>query len=235
MGIGDGIMATGDAKEVNIATGRKVIFGNGQKRFYDNDAFKDNPRIAGEKEDGVWIPNYPGSRPYIFGEKNGRMIFNDEFTPKVGEFFGIGKSDRLAGKILVETRTKKEFVHTVNKAWPYWDELLASGLPIVRVQQIETARFRDVLPILKGCSLFVGTDGALHHAAAALGIPAVVIWTGYSSPRHLGYRSQVNIHDGSEPCGTFSKVCPHCLKKAKSIDPDYVIDVVKSEYERVNK
>lgn len=232
IGIGDWILASGEAKEVNIATGKKVIFGNGKKRFYDKNIFKDNPRIAGKDEDGVWIPDYPGSRPYIRTEKNGRMIFDDAYRPKVGELFGIRKSEKLSGKILVETRTKKEFVHTVNKAYPYWDALISTGLPIVKVQQVETARFRDALSLLAGASLFVGTDGALHHAAAALGVPAVVIWTGYSSPRHLGYETQVNIHDGSEPCGTFSKVCQHCLRKAKSIDPDYVNAVVRSEFEK---
>ncbi len=66
---------------------------------------------------------------------------------------------------------------------------------------IETKTFREALAILNKASVFVGTDGGLHHAAAALGIPSVVIWTGFSSPRHLGYDTHRNIHDGSEPCG----------------------------------
>lgn len=229
MGLGDSLMSSGTARAINIKTGKKVIFGDGRRRFFDKEIFKDNPRIANEKEDGFWVPDYPGSRPYIKSEKNGRMIFDDSFRPEVGELFGIKKSDRLKGKILVETRVKKEFVHTVNKAYPYWDQL-PTDLPIVKVSQVETQRFRDVLSLLSGVTLFVGTDGALHHACAALNIPAVVIWTGYSSPRHLGYESQVNIHDGSEPCGTFSKVCKHCLKKAKSIDPEYVNKVIRSEF-----
>lgn len=233
MGFGDSLMASGQAKLANIQTGKKVIFGDGKRRFFDEVIFKDNPRLAVEGQDGVWVHNYPGFRPYIKAEKNGRMIFMDSFRPEVGELFGLKTSDVAKGKILVETRTKKEFTHTVNKAFPYWDEVLKTDLPFIKVEDIQTEDFRDALEILKGAALFVGTDGALHHAAAALNVPAVVIWGGYSSPRHLGYESQVNIHDGSEPCGTYSKVCPHCLKKAKQIDVDLVIKTIQSEYARL--
>ena len=159
------------------------------------------------------------------------MIFNDGFKVSPGELY-VEKSDQLKGKILVETRVNERYIHTKNKAWPYWEELLKKDLPFVTVESLKTETFRDALSILKGCSLFVGTDGALHHAAAALGVPAVVIWTGYTSPRHLGYDAQVNIHDGSEPCGFHKGLCPHCEKKAKAIDPEYVFKVVNSEYAR---
>jgi len=234
MGLGDWILASGEAKELNIQTGKKVIFGDGKKRFFEPEILKDNPRVAGVDEDGVWLPNFPGHRPYISQVKNGRLYFNDDYRPFIGELFGIKKSDRLKGKILVETRTKKDpnMPFTVNKSYPYWDDLLSRGLPIVKVQQIETARFRDALQFLAGASLLVTTDGALHHAAAAIGVPAVVIWGGYSSPRHLGYETQVNIHDGSEPCGTYARKCPHCEKKAKAIDPEMVYRIVKTEFEK---
>lgn len=232
MGLGDWILATGEAKQLNIETGKKVIFGDGKRRFFEPEVLKDNPRVAAEDEDGVWLPDFPGCRPYIKKMQNGRMFFDDRYKAMEGEFFGLKTSSKLNGKILVETRTKKDpmMPFTLNKAYPYWDQLLATDLPIVRVAQIETARFRDVLSHLAGASLFVGTDGALHHAAAALGVPAVVIWTGYSSPRHLGYDTQVNIHDGSEPCGTYSKECPHCIKKAKAIDPEIVERIVRAEF-----
>lgn len=179
--------------------------------------------------------NYPGRRPYIKSEKNGRMIFMDSFRPEPGELFGLKKSDVAKGKILVETRTKKDFTHTVNKSFRYWDVLLKTDLPFIKVEDVETKDFRDALEILNGATLFVGTDGALHHAAAALNVPAVVIWSGYSSPRHLGYERQVNIHDGSEPCGTYARVCPHCKKKGEQIDVDLVIKTVKSEYARSSR
>ena len=96
--------------------------------------------------------------------------------------------------------------------------------PITR--RIKTQNFREALLILSQAKMFIGTDGGLHHAAAALGIPAVVIWTGFSSPEHLGYDSHINIHNGEKPCGTYSGICPHCVKIAKSISVERVLNAV---------
>lgn len=234
MGLGDWVMASADVREANESTGQKVYLGDGKNAYYEAQIFDGNPRMARDGEPGVWVENYPGKRPYIKASKNGRLYFNDNFRPKPGELF-VDASEKLKGKILVETRVNPRFIHTQNKAWPYWDELLKQDLPFITVESVKTESFRDALSLLKGASLFVGTDGALHHAAAALGVQAVVIWTGYSSPAHLGYDSQVNIHDGSEPCGSHKGVCPHCLKKAKAISPEYVYKVVKSEYARSSR
>ena len=99
----------------------------------------------------------------------------------------------------------------------------------------ETNTFREALQVLSKAKLFVGTDGGLHHAAAALGIPSVVIWTGFTSPRHLGYDTHRNIHDGSEPCGTYDSVCQHCLLKSKAITVEQVLDAVNTEWHRTQR
>lgn len=221
MGIGDSILSTGVAKRIHKETGQKVRFGNGKETYYDDEIFTGNPKIS--RTEGIWVADYPGVRPYILGMKGARIIYNDDYRATPGELFGV---ERTAGDyILVETNTKLDYPAGKNKAWPYWDELLKADLPW-RVNDKQPT-FRDALRVLAGCKLYVGTDGALHHAAAALGIPSVVIWTGYSSPRHLGYASQVNIHDGSEPCGTFHKECPHCRKKAEAISPEQVLSAVE--------
>lgn len=56
------------------------------------------------------------------------------------------------------------------------------------VELIETRTFRQACAVLKRAAWFSGTDGGLHHAAAALGVPGTVIWGGYSHPDILGYR-----------------------------------------------
>ena len=83
--------------------------------------------------------------------------------------------------------------------------------------------------MLKEAKLFVGTDGGLHHAAAALGIPSVVIWSGFTSPKHLGYDFHTNIHDGSKPCGKFKEICKHCEEKRKAISVDTVYEAIRKE------
>ena len=57
---------------------------------------------------------------------------------------------------------------------------------------------RGVIALLKHSRGFIGIDSFLHHGAAALGVPGVVVWGG-TSPDKLGYTEHVNLT---------RKVCP---------------------------
>jgi hypothetical protein len=250
MGLGDWLMASGDAKEANERTGKKVKLGDGSRMFTDIQVFSNNPRMALKLDtDVVWVNNYPGSRPYLKGTNKGKLLFNDDYKPKVGEIYFSHEEqkdiDKIEGDyIVVEPNVKKIYAHTVNKAWHGWEQLFKHDLPWLQLGDVsvnrytnwkETATFRDALKVLSKAKLFVGTDGGLHHAAAALGIPSVVIWTGFTSPRHLGYDTHRNIHDGSEPCGTYDSVCQHCLLKSKAISVEQVLDAVNTEWHRTQR
>jgi hypothetical protein len=250
MGLGDWLMASGDAKEANERTGKKVKLGDGVRMSWDGQVFANNPRMASNSDtDVVWVKNYQGHRPYLKGTKNGHMLFNDDYKPRVGEVYfnqlekkNIDKIDK--DYIVVEPNVKRVYAHTVNKAWHGWEELFKHDLPWLQLGDVtvkrytkwkETATFREALQVLSKAKLFVGTDGGLHHAAAALGIPSVVIWTGFTSPRHLGYDTHRNIHDNSEPCGTYDSVCQHCLLKSKAITVEQVLDAVNTEWHRTQR
>jgi hypothetical protein len=250
MGLGDWLMASGDAKEANERTGKKVKLGDGVRMSWDGQVFANNPRMASNSDtDVVWVKNYQGHRPYLKGSKDGRLLFNDDYKPRVGEVYfnqlekkNIDKIDK--DYIVVEPNIKRLYAHTVNKAWHGWEQLFKHDLPWLQLGDIsvkrytkwkETTTFRDALKVLSKAKLFVGTDGGLHHAAAALGIPSVVIWTGFTSPRHLGYDTHRNIHDGSEPCGTYDSVCQHCLLKSKAITVEQVLDAVNTEWHRTQR
>jgi len=250
MGLGDWIMASGDAKEANEKTKKKVKLGDGVRMSWDGQVFANNPRMASNSDtDVVWVKNYQGHRPYLKGTKNGRLLFNDDYKPIVGEIYFSPEEQEVIDKIrgnyiIVEPNVKKVYAHTVNKAWHGWEELFKHDLPWIQLGNyttekkttwLETPNFRDALVILSKAKLFVGTDGGLHHAAAALGIPSVVIWTGFTSPRHLGYDTHRNIHDGSEPCGTYDSVCQHCLLKSKAITVEQVLDAVNTEWHRTQR
>jgi hypothetical protein len=250
MGLGDWLMASGDAKEANERTGKKVKLGDGVRMSWDGQVFANNPRMASNSDtDIVWVKNYQGHRPYLKGTKNGRLLFNDDYKPRVGEVYfnqlekkNIDKIDK--DYIVVEPNVKRVYAHTVNKAWHGWEELFKHDLPWLQLGDVtvkrytkwkETNTFREALQVLSKAKLFIGTDGGLHHAAAALGIPSVVIWTGFTSPRHLGYDTHTNIHDGSEPCGTYDGVCQHCLLKSKAITVEQVLDAVNTEWHRTQR
>jgi hypothetical protein len=217
---------------------------------WDGQVFANNPRMASNSDtDVVWVKNYQGHRPYLKGTKNGRLLFNDDYKPRVGEVYfsqlekkNIDKIDK--DYIVVEPNVKRVYAHTVNKAWHDWEELFKHDLPWLQLGDVtvkrytkwkETTTFREALQVLSKAKLFVGTDGGLHHAAAALGIPSVVIWTGFTSPRHLGYDTHRNIHDGSEPCGTYDSVCQHCLLKSKAITVEQVLNAVNTEWHRTQR
>ena len=250
MGLGDWIMASGDAKEANERTKKKVKLGDGVRMSWDGQVFANNPRMASNSDtDVVWVKNYQGHRPYLKGTKNGRLLFNDDYKTRAGEIYfnqlekkNINKIDK--DYIVVEPNVKRVYAHTVNKAWHGWEELFKHDLPWLQLGDVtvkrytkwkETNTFREALAILSKAKLFVGTDGGLHHAAAALGIPSVVIWTGFTSPRHLGYDTHRNIHDGSEPCGTYDSVCQHCILKSKAISVEQVLDAVNTEWHRTQR
>lgn len=242
MGYGDWIMASADVKRVNEETGKKVYLGDGKQYHIDDSVLIHNPRLAKEGDTNiVWVDNYPAKRPYMLGTKDKHIIFNNNYSPQAGEIYftdaEIEWADKHAPKdfILVEPNVKAKFIHTVNKSWPYFEQLKGKGLPLVQVGGkdtkpifgfVQTDSFRQAMLILSKAKLFVGTDGGLHHAAAALGIPAVVIWTGFTSPKHLGYKEHINLHDGSEPCGYFGGVCEHCAEKAKNITAERVLDAI---------
>ena len=94
------------------------------------------------------------------------------------------------------------------------------------VVHIETPTFLDACRVLSGAAALVSTDGGLHHAAAALGIPAVVIFGGISSPANLGYDMHVNLFEpmgGESPCGQWVE-CEHCQRAMAAIKSDVIAE-----------
>ena len=212
----------------------------------------------------ICIENYPGRRPYIDYENSTyqRLAFRPLFRATPGHLFltrGEIKEAKAAlgdwvGKeafVLVEPHVKATF-SARNKDWGFarWcetmeilkgrprlvqvgaDPTINSALPYV--QYVRTPTFRHALAVLYLSSLFVGTDGGLHHAAAAMGKRALVLWTGYSSPTILGYDTHINI-DGGASAGVFPlgcgsrEVCTHCGAGKERIKPEQIAHIIKGQ------
>lgn len=151
-------------------------------------------------------------------------------TPNtVGEFYLTSQEEQQAEKLLrssglghfvaIDSDTKEEWFGRL-RTWPFerW-QLFANqwraampGLPLVQVGVEKSKRLSGVVDlcgktslreaawILKRSCLFVGSDGALMHAAAALGVRSLILWSGVNLPGFLGYPEQQRVLFANAPC-----------------------------------
>lgn len=245
MGLGDWIMATSQVRSMNEQTGKRVVVVDRMGRPRWSEAFENNPRIACEYDHKttVRLMNAGGARPYI-RQKTPTHWMWQRWDIKPGELY-LDKHEHAfgeayAGGILIEPNTK---VLDGNKAWPFarWQELVSRaphhkwiqvGAPGSRVLSgvtfVETPSVRKAFGVLSASRVFVGCEGALHHAAAALDVPAVVLWSEFISPLFTGYASQRNIRKAQRVCG--SRVpCASCRASMEAITVDEVLSALEEE------
>lgn len=241
MGWGDDVLTTGIVKRAYARHGVPVCVGDGKVRW--SVIFDGNPKIAKVPgKESLWVRSFEGRRPYIDYAKSdsSHYAWVRHFRAEPGELYlsveEIAPYRRYGGYVYIEPNCKGEI--TENKDWGFekW-QAVVEGLPEIRfvqgpgkrlkgVEQVETPSFRHACGLLSACAFFVGTDGGLHHAAAALGKPAVVVWGGYASPENLGYSSQVNLCETKRWCGE-RKSCDHCRKALDAVKVERVIAEVK--------
>ena len=110
-----------------------------------------------------------------------------------------------------------------------WMQINPEGSRLLRkVRHEPAATFAVACEILSGASLYLGPEGGLYHAAAALGIPAVAIFGGYI-PLSQGYDDMTNFYedmDGDSPCGQ-RVPCAHCQKAMELITVERVVEAVE--------
>ncbi len=244
MGLGDWILATAEARQHNEETGLKVVFVDYRDdRPFRSEVFDNNPRIEQHPQHGrqyvVLRTNGGGRRPYHTGYDGERFYWNMDFKATPGELF-LSRDEKNRGEecVLIEPHVKS-FTMSRNKAWHKWQELVDS-LPLNWVQlgppeanalrgvrRVITKKFRDTLGWIEKASLVVTADGALQHAAAALGTPAVVLWGHLVPPSVLGYDSHTNICHATEWCG-LNAPCPKCREAMDAISVQEVKAAIES-------
>lgn len=246
MGIGDEIMVTGHVRQLYAQDPRKVKLDYG-KRIW-NEVFDHNPKIALPEEPGnfqVYHARVFGLRPYASAKSASRWTWRFDYKPPVGEIFfdrfELGWAERLEPNVVIEPNQKNSASPNKDWGWERWTELVRlAGLAGIRMTQLgpvgikrvsgaeflETPSFRKAAAALARARAAVLTEGALHHAAAAVGVRAVVIYGGYISPAQTGYESHVNLFTGGEPCG-WRIPCEHCSKSMAQIAPEQVLEHLK--------
>lgn len=219
MGIGDEVMALGEAQALHEWTGHPVVIldRHGKPRW--SPVWDGCPEVAKKLTSKTsMIVNAGHCRPYIDYQAStpDRWRFLP-YTPRPARLFlgvGVGRADGCDDTIILNPTLKANAPPA--KRWPLekWQLLadtLSSDFDVVqfdhgvdararldRVRTIKTPTFRDAWRHVMQSRVVVTHEGALHHAAAALARPAVVIFGGYISPDTTGYDSHVNLFSGDD-------------------------------------
>lgn len=245
MGIGDDIIATSMARG-SADRGELAAFGDGTRIIWGPHSemvFKNNPNIAKPGQERLanlkWHHYYKGHRIYNKAGV-GRWLWNYDFSVSPGELFLSNLHPRDDKLIIVEPNLPNKPC-SPNKDWSVskWakltEELIHRGW---RVRQFDyggphrvapwlsTPSFRHAADFLKSARLAILPEGGLHHAAAAVGTPAIVLFGGFVPPRVLGYDSHANLTGGAEACGSF-RSCSHCAGAMAKITVDQVLHEVE--------
>lgn len=240
-------MLSGEARRAQERDPRKVrITFNGQAfewRKEQHAAWDGNPRIAqpddlGDFQDLAGRVN--GLRPYAARKTRERWVWR-EYAPPPGEIYFTSEErdfgSRYAGRVILEPHIKRGASPNKEWGWVRWNKLAwLLGRRRVRVTQlgphgtplldgadfVATADFRSAAAVLAHARAAVVPEGGLHHACAALGVPAVVLYGGFISPAVTGYESQVSLFTGDGlGCG-MRLACGHCRSAMAQIAPETV-------------
>jgi len=175
---------------------------------------------------------YPG-RPFTTKVLVSRLPWRfTDWRVEPGEIYAR-RAPRRGDVVVVEPHLKSGASPNKQWGWARWQDLVSRmdvawvqlGPPGTRllngVRHVPTATFLEACSVMSGARAAVLPEGGLHHAAAALGVRAVVIFGGRSSPANLGYDGHVNLFDpsnGESPCGQ-SAACAHCARAMARIAP----------------
>jgi hypothetical protein len=252
LGYGDEVMGSGMARGA-AARGRRVAFGDGKRIIWGPhcaEVYKNNPNVAppgaDRDQDLEWKRYYSGNRGYVRGG-GGKFIFNPDFRAPRGEFFfdeaEISAAGMHDGGFVVVDAYLPSKPAAANKKWGHYErvaEALAVKGEEIRqfrrpgqivghlpgVKAIDTPTFRAAAAILARAALYIGPEGGLHHAAAAVNTPAVVLFGGFIDPKTTGYEGHVNIFTGGTACGSL-RPCQHCADAMAAIAPATVIEAAE--------
>lgn len=235
MGAGDWLMAAGEARALHEVTGKAVAIVDQRGRAQWVDLWNGIPYILPRVVPGcATVLNTSGMRPYIAMKTTGRWRWKP-YQPKPAEVrFTVDEqmlAAQQAGRVMIEPNVKN-IGHT-NKAW-LWDrwQALVDSMPDTQfvqclpvgarvlagdnVHHVQTLSFRDAMAVLSRSVALVTTEGGLMHAAAAVGTPAVVLWSEFISPDVTGYKMHTNLRHAGNPCGMRLN-CPSCRRSMAAI------------------
>lgn len=251
-GLARGAQARG--KRIAFGAGKQITWGPWSAEVFRNNP-NIAPPGAEHDADIEWIHYCKGHRQYnTFDSANQKWIWHYENWKAIpGEMFFDYKEQDFAdsikpGFILFEPTLPMWKGMSVNKDWGFArfqevaDRLIADGQRVAQfrhkksekdcflkgVEFIDSPDYRSGLAALQRAKLYVGVEGGLHHGAAAVNVPGVVIFGGFVSPQSTGYDIHTNLFIGGEACGKVTP-CDHCRKALDAISVDDVYGAAKGQ------
>jgi hypothetical protein len=238
-------MLSGIAKRTNAMTNQRVCPVDAKWEPYWDTLWDGLPFMQKQMTlDCAVLRNGPSVRHYYSGMKDNRILWRKwdiapgeiRLTDEEREW--AANETRLFGErfIVTESRHKEKGGGGANKQWPHWQEFfdrrIEIGVPhrVLFYEMREAPTFRHACAILERSIGYVGHEGGLHHAAAALGKRAVVVFGGYISPDVTGYANHKNLYVAADKyplgCGTVTP-CDHCRAAMEVISVEQVVEAVR--------
>jgi len=236
MGWGDTLMSMGQARALHKSNRLPVLIVGRDGRPIQSDLFRGVPYIIGRPagRQHTRLINGPGVRPYIADKTATKWTWRP-FKPTPAEIVftpaEIAFAEPYRGMVMIEPNGKS--IGHDNKMWlrDRW-QAVADATPgavqcgsadwLAGVARAPTPTFRHALAVLSVCRAFVGTEGGLMHGAAAVGTPAVILWSEFISPEITGYAQHRNIRHAGKPCGSRTD-CPGCRRSMEATTVDEVV------------
>ena len=250
MGYGDSILDSGAVRIAQQTDPRKCKVILGRKRIW-SEVWDNNPRIAKFEDEGDFnyiFGRHPDSnmRPYHKAKTDKRWIYNLDYRPTVGEIYfkpyevNFGKI--YFPEVIIEPNIKRKANPNKQYPWELWQQfaymatregikLSQLGPPGTRtlngVPLIETPSFRHACSVLSRAKAYVGHEGGMHHAAAALNVKGVVIFGGFTPVELTGYEIHRNIGSSLDDACGMRVHCDHCAKAMSEITPEQILKELK--------
>lgn len=244
-------MCSGKARVMQLNDPRKVrITHNGLVRWHE--VWDHNPRIARPEEKGdfqVLQARGPDNhRPYHTKKTDERWTYNLSFRADRGELYFSDAELEFGAKhgdlVIIEPNIKPKASPNKQWGWERWQKLadlmLAEGIfptqfmgapgarKLERVEVVQSPGFRSACAVIANAKACVLPEGGLHHAAAAVNTPAVVIFGGFTPVELTGYEGHTNLGASlGDACG-MRVPCQHCAREMAGITPEHVLSELKA-------
>lgn len=202
----------------------------------------------------IWSMHHRDGKPYQiwnmdFTSRPGEIFLTEDERARAQEaLIGIDNKVKVFLQPFGRNKTLVKDVprdYAPNKLWPYYGDLIDGfggdiafinaipednefNFPKVKgAHNIVCSSFRDACALLEACDLYLGNEGGMHHAAAALDKRGVVIFGNWISPKTTGYAIHDNVYVGdlNKPCGLMDE-CEECKRIMREIPTETIAEKV---------